>query len=46
MAELEAVHKINDWKSLKQRFSCNRTSYAVFHKAIPHEPLAFIYVLL
>lgn len=44
IALYEAVHKMADWRELKQRLSNGRRCLGFFHKSLPNEPLAFIHV--
>jgi malonyl-CoA decarboxylase len=43
----EAIYKITDWDNLRCRLQPDdRRCYALFHPALPYEPLIFLYVAL
>jgi len=42
LIEYEAVHQIQGWRDLRRRLEADRRCYALFHPALPDEPLIFI----
>jgi malonyl-CoA decarboxylase len=42
----EAVHEIRSWEDLRNRLDSDRRCYALFHPAMPREPLAIVQVAL
>ena len=46
LIEYEAVHQIRGWRDLRRRLQKDRRCFALFHPAIPDEPLIFIEVAL
>ena len=42
----EAVHEIKGWSDLRRRLESDRRCYALFHPALPDEPIIFIEVAL
>jgi malonyl-CoA decarboxylase len=42
----EAVHEIRSWDDLRNRLDFDRRCYALFHPAMPREPLAIVQVAL
>lgn len=42
----EAVHAIVSWADLKNRLASDRRCYALFHPAMPNEPLVFVEIAL
>lgn len=42
----EAVHEIQGWDDLRRRLEHDRRCFAVFHPALPDEPLIFVEVAL
>lgn len=40
----EAVHEIKGWQDLRRRLAEDRSCFAFFHPALPHEPLIFVQV--
>jgi malonyl-CoA decarboxylase len=42
----EAVHQIRSWEDLRNRLDSDRRCYALFHPAMPREPLAIVQVAL
>ncbi|TMH07956.1 MAG: decarboxylase [Betaproteobacteria bacterium] len=42
----EAVHEIQGWDDLRQRLEADSRCFAVFHPALPDEPLIFVEVAL
>src|SRR4029077_13089123 len=46
LIEYEAVHQIQGWRDLRRRLDSDRRCYALFHLAMPEEPLIFIEVAL
>ncbi|MCP4750302.1 MAG: malonyl-CoA decarboxylase [Proteobacteria bacterium] len=40
----EAVHEIKGWRDLRRRLAEDRSCFAFFHPALPHEPLIFVEV--
>jgi malonyl-CoA decarboxylase len=42
----EAVHEIRSWDDLRNRLDSDRRCYALFHPAMPREPLAIVQVAL
>jgi malonyl-CoA decarboxylase len=41
LIEYEAVHQIRDWRELERRLQPDRRCFALFHPALPDEPLIF-----
>jgi malonyl-CoA decarboxylase len=46
LIQYEAVHQIQGWRDLRRRLEADRRCYALFHPALPQEPLIFIEVAL
>ena len=46
LIQYEAVHEIHGWRDLRRRLEADRGCYALFHPALPEEPLIFIEVAL
>jgi malonyl-CoA decarboxylase len=46
LARYEAVHEIRGWADLKNRLDNDRRCFAIFHPAMPDEPLIFVEVAL
>lgn len=42
----EAVHEIRGWNDLRRRLDLDRRCFALFHPALPDEPLIFVEVAL
>ena len=42
----EAVHEINGWDDLRARLAADRRCFALFHPAMPDDPLIFVEVAL
>src|SRR5260221_117324 len=42
----EAVHEIQGWDDLRRRLQADGRCYALFHPALPHEPVIFVEVAL
>lgn len=42
LIQYEAVHQIQGWRDLRRRLEADRRCYALFHPALPDEPLIFI----
>lgn len=41
LMKFEAVHRIKGWCDLQRRLEADRRCFALFHPALPNEPLAF-----
>jgi malonyl-CoA decarboxylase len=41
LIKFEAVHQIRGWRDLQRRLDADRRCFALFHPALPDEPLAF-----
>lgn len=46
LIDYEAVHQIRSWEDLRNRLDSDRRCYALFHPAMPREPLAIVQVAL
>lgn len=46
LVQYEAVHRIRNWRDLKNRLESDRRCYAFFHPRMPEEPLIFVEVAL
>jgi malonyl-CoA decarboxylase len=46
LIEYEAVHEIQGWDDLRRRLQGDRRCFALFHPALPGEPLIFVAVAL
>jgi malonyl-CoA decarboxylase len=46
LVHYEAVHEIRSWRDLKNRLDSDRRCYALFHPAMPLDPLIFVEVAL
>ena len=42
----EAVHEIKGWNDLRRRLAADGRCFALFHPALPHEPVIFVEVAL
>jgi malonyl-CoA decarboxylase len=41
LMKFEAVHQIRGWRDLQRRLDADRRCFALFHPALPDEPIAF-----
>ncbi|HEV2016839.1 MAG TPA: malonyl-CoA decarboxylase family protein [Gemmatimonadaceae bacterium] len=46
LIKYEAVHEIKGWDDLRRRLSADRRCFALFHPALPNDPLVFVEVAL
>ena len=46
LIKYEAVHQIRDWQDLRRRLEADRRCFALFHPALPDEPIIFMELAL
>ena len=46
LMKCEAVHQIRDWRDLRRRLEADRRCFALFHPALPDEPIIFTEIAL